>query len=111
MGTDELSWWELREFIVHECRDETSALWRALNPDRDLWADPKTLLLGKIATATDNLRWMQLIQLYDKVPDELAGWDRIAVYGPSDTPAEDVPATSTREDIARQVAAELLAAS
>ena len=71
-GTYDLSWWDLQEFIRHECRDSTSAMWRTINPEV-AGADPiDVLLLRYVAQATTDMRWLAAAQVFgEDIPDKL----------------------------------------
>lgn len=104
-GTVDLGWWELREFLRHECRDASSALWRQINPEHADVKSVDTLLRRHVAQAVTDLRWLTAAQM---MSDEQVG---SFGFGPCNFfPYDDVESSPDGDVVeARDAAADLLA--
>lgn len=99
-GTFELSWWDLQEFITHECVDTRSAFFRQINPDAET---PETVLLRHVAQATADLRSLTASPMYEELPAEF-GFVEFRWPGDEQAAAEVVSSAVEAEKTAIEVA-------
>ena len=100
-----MSWWELKEFLLHECRDQSSAFFRKLSPD---WESTELWLARFTAQAVADLRWVSGLKFVDEgggLPESLA---RFGLYDFDQSSGDDVEPEMDQVESARAAAAELL---
>lgn len=95
----------MRVIFEHMPNNETSALFRSLNPDDWIWADTQTRLLAIIATAVEDSRYFAAASLNwndGEMPKEYYP----SVYGPK-VPEEPKPSAAGAREAAAAIRAEM----
>lgn len=110
IGTDQLSWWDLKTFLTWIPRDGKSAWHRAINPDNHVWSDPAVYLAAAIATAVEEVKFLTAATLPWK-EEEMPSRFHPRRFGPADPDEAEAEAEDTAgHDRALEIAAEMRAA-
>lgn len=107
-GTYDLSWWDLLEFVKHECSKPDANLFRQVNPEYETVQD----FYSKFsAQAIADLRWMSASKFSSEDGSMPPGLERFGLYDLLPSDDSDSADSEAAVSGARSVAEELMAAS